>query len=413
MNIRNIHALEVFDSRGKPTLKTYVELEDGTIGSAMVPSGASTGTHEALELRDKDINRYIGEGVLKALDNVNVKIAMDLKGKSINDLEELDKRMIQLDGTPNKKNLGANAILSVSLASARAYANFLHKPLWRMLNEFYFSTNSPQYPFPMINIINGGKHANWNLDFQEYLIVPMMKDMIECLRAGSEIFYTLKKKLIENELPVAVGDEGGFAPQLASNEEAFQYLSEAITLAGYTTDEVKLATDVAASEFYLDGTYQFKRDKVTKNSEEMHEYYVSLTEKYPIYSFEDPFHEDDFSSFALLTEKIGSSHLIIGDDIYVTNTERIKKGIESRATNAVLVKVNQVGTLLETVSAIQLARQMKWKVVISHRSGETEDPFIADLAVACGADFIKTGSMSRSERLAKYNRLIEIYNREV
>lgn len=411
MNIKNIRGLQILDSRGNPTVRAYVELENGIVGSASVPSGASTGSHEALELRDGG-KEFGGKGVLAAVDHVNTTIADALRGMSIQNLKELDEMMLSLDTTPQKSTIGANAVLAVSMALARTLALFQSQPLWRTLHDQYFSTNEPRFPRLLVNVINGGAHANWTVDFQEYMFIPQSNSPKVAVQQASEIFHTLRKLLIEKGESVGVGDEGGFAPMLDTNTDGFALIDEAIEKAGYSRENIDLGTDIAASEFYKDGMYDLKRDNKILNTEELMAYYEEIISKYNLLLMEDAFFEDDYDSFAALTSKIGSSHLVVGDDFYATNIERIKKGIEMHASNTVLIKLNQIGSLYETVQAIKMTKEAGWKVVISHRSGETEDSFIADLAVACGADFIKTGSMSRSERLAKYNRLIEIEDRE-
>lgn len=416
MEIKNVYAIEVLDSRGNPTVKAYVDLGDGMVGSAMVPSGASTGTHEALEMRDKSNDMYHGKGVQTAVDNVNTHISRTIKHMEIDDLEAIDKAMLELDGTENKSKLGANAILAVSLAAARALSLSRNEPLWKTLNTVYFPTRKVAFPRPMVNVVNGGAHANWSLDFQEFMIVPKANKPSESVRIASEIFHSLKTLLKKDNHNIAVGDEGGFAPKLSSNDEAFAYIEKAISDAGHSRETVDLATDVAASEFYKDSKYNLVREGAKWKSAELSDFYKKLIEKYHILSFEDPFHEDDWGAFSEFTNHALAHEddiMVVGDDLYVTNIKRIKEGIDKKATNAVLIKVNQIGSLLETVQAIQMTLDTHWEAVISHRSGETEDSFIADLAYACGAGFIKTGSMSRSERLAKYNRLLEIEALEI
>lgn len=411
MIIKKIHGLEVLDSRGNPTVRAYVELENGLIGSASVPSGASTGTYEACELRDGD-ERYGGLGVQSAVEHIDIEINDCLMGKNIEDLKILDLLMIDLDGTDQKKELGANAILAVSMALARTYSLYKNEPLWKSLNEYYFSTEKPSFPRLMVNVINGGAHANWVMDFQEYMIIPRESEPSSSIRQASEIFHSLKALLKEQKQIVSVGDEGGFAPELENNAHGFKLLDEAIKNAHYSRNEIDLGTDIAASEFYKDGQYILAKDNKKLTSGELSKYYQDLIKEHNLLSFEDPFAEDDWQSFCDFTNTVGSTQNTVGDDLYVTNIDRIKKGVEMHATNTILIKLNQIGSLFETVQAIMMARKAGWKIIISHRSGETEDPFIADLAVACGAEFIKTGSMSRSDRLAKYNRLLEIEARE-
>ena len=421
MKIKDIRAIEVLDSRGNPTLKTYVKTEEGVLGYAYVPSGASTGTYEALELRDKDNKRFHGKGVLKAVENVNTIIKESLIGSSVEELEEIDKKLLQLDGTENKQNLGANAILSVSLACARALAEAKGKPLWQVLNEYYFSNTKPAFPRPMVNVINGGAHANFRFDFQEYLIIPKKSSIAENIRVSSEIFHQIGKELKKRGLSTLVGDEGGYSPELEDNEAPFKLILNSAEKLGYKNGkDFDLGIDTAATEFSIVQKisepdtifYKLKKENKTFSPEKLINFYSNLIKKYKVYSFEDPFAEDDWESFTKFTKKFPEK-LIIGDDLYVTNPKRLEKGIKEKATNAILVKVNQIGTLFETVETIKMARKAGFKIVISHRSGETEDPFIADLSVACGADFIKTGSTCRSERTAKYNRLLEIYHIEI
>lgn len=415
MKINRIRAIEILDSRGNPTIKAFIELENGLTAAASLPSGASTGKYEALELRDSDPKRYQGLGVKKAVNNVNTILAKFLKGVDIESLKEIDQKMLEIDGTENKSNLGANSILSVSLAAVRALSLAKKQPLWKTINEYYFPKTTPAFPRLMVNVINGGKHANWNFDIQEFIISPKISQPSESVRIASEIFHSLGKILKDNGYSTLVGDEGGYSPNLQSNRQAFEVIIKAVNKAAYKlTIDVDLAIDVAASELYEDNRYHFKKEGRTLTSEDLINYYLDLKTEYPIYSFEDPFSEDDWQGFKNLTQKLAeinkSATLVIGDDLYTTNPARIKGGIEEKATNAVLIKPNQIGTLLETTQAIKTGKQGGLKIVVSHRSGETEDPFIADLAYATGADFIKSGSVTRSERLCKYNRLIEIEN---
>lgn len=413
MTIKKIWALEILDSRGFPTLKTYVELADGSIGWAAIPSGASTGTHEACELRDQDPHRYHGQGVLKAKYHVEQTIDEALTGQDVFDQEGLDQKMIELDGTENKSKLGANAILSVSLAAARAAASSRKLELYQYLAHF-FNTSTIIMPVPMINVINGGKHAPGASDIQEYMLIPYgFSKFSEALRASNEVFHELKKILGKKGFSLTVGDEGGFAPKLANNTEPLSLLVEAITEAGYVAGtEFGLGIDAAANEFYNHNQYHLKSESLVLDRKEMLNYYLKMVEKFPICSLEDHFHEDDWSSFIECNKQVGNRIQTVGDDLYVTNVNRLKKGISEKATNAILIKVNQVGTLTETMAAIKMAKEAGMQVVVSHRSGETEDPFIADLVVASGMGQIKTGSLSRSERLVKYNRLLEIEARE-
>ena len=408
-SIRAVNAREVIDSRGNPTLEADVVLESGAMGSAMVPSGASTGIHEALELRDGDAQRYGGKGVLKAVANVKDKIGPLLLGKDAADTQGIDRLMIDLDGTPNKKSLGANAILGVSLAAARAAATAHGVPLYRWLG----GDKATVLPVPMANIINGGAHSDAPIDFQEFMIVPRgLPNFREALRCGAEIFATLKKILHDRKLGTAVGDEGGFAPRLESTEAALGVIAEAVEKAGYQLGkQVFLALDVASSEFFDGKTkeYVFKKsDQRRLSADQLVEFYAQLQKKYPIVSIEDGTAEEDWDGWKVLTQKLGAKTQLVGDDLFVTNVEFLKRGIQEKVANSILVKVNQIGSLSETLAAIELARSAKYSAVISHRSGETEDSTIADLAVATNAGQIKTGSFSRSDRLAKYNRLLRI-----
>ena len=406
MIITEVIAREVMDSRGNPTVEVDVMLEDGTMGRAAVPSGASTGQHEAVELRDGDKGRYMGKGVLKAVENVNNAIAAEVVGMSVFDQVGVDQAMIELDGTPNKAVLGANAILGVSMAVAKAAAAALGLPLYQYLGGF----NAKELPVPMMNILNGGAHADNNVDFQEFMIMPVgAPNFAEALRMCAEVYHTLKSVLKGLGLNTAIGDEGGFAPNLSSNEQALQIIVEAITKAGYKPGEdFGLALDVAATELYKDGQYDLAGEGVIKTSAEMVEFYAQLVEKYPIISIEDGMSEDDWDGWALMTEKLGSKIQIVGDDLFVTNTERLARGIAAKTANSILVKVNQIGTLTETFDTIEMAKRAGYTCVISHRSGETEDAIIADIAVAVNAGQIKTGAPTRSDRVAKYNQLLRI-----
>ena len=405
--ITEIRAREILDSRGNPTISTQVFLSSGTVGKAAVPSGASTGTHEALELRDGNLSRYFGKGVLKAVANVKEIIAPHIVGLDALDQEEIDKRLIQLDGTPSKKKLGANAILSVSMAVAHAASQATSLPLYNYLGK----KETYRLPVPLINILNGGSHADNNVDIQEFMIVPTgSPNFSEAIRMSAEVFHHLKKILQKKDYNTSVGDEGGFAPNLKSNEEALELILESIQKAGYRPGEdIFLAIDVAASEFFTDKKYFFKKsDGSKRSSDEMVNFYESLVQKYPIISIEDGFAEDDWEGWKLMTEVLGHRIQIVGDDIFVTNLERFKKGVEKKIGNSILIKLNQIGTLSETIETIRYAHEKEYSTVISHRSGETEDTFIADLSVAVDSGQIKTGSLSRSERVAKYNRLLEI-----
>ncbi len=402
-----VQGREILDSRGNPTVEAEVMLESGVIGWAAVPSGASTGEHEAVELRDGDARRYLGKGVSRAVQNIDETIAPALEDQDAAEQAEVDRLLIQLDGTPNKSRLGANAILAVSLAVARAVADTLELPLYRYLG----GVNASLLPVPLMNIVNGGVHADNNVDFQEFMIVPLGADTFaDSLRMGVETFHHLKKVLSKKGYATSVGDEGGFAPNLRSNTEALEQILEAIQAAGYRPGEdIALALDPASSEFYEDGKYIFKKsDRSERTSEQMVEFYSDWVRQYPIVSIEDGLAEDDWKGWKLLTEKLGSRVQLVGDDLFVTNTDRLEEGIEQKAANAILIKLNQVGTLTETLAAIEVARRNGYSSVISHRSGETEDTFIADLAVATGAGQIKTGSGSRSDRIAKYNQLLRI-----
>lgn len=404
--IYDVRAREVLDSRGNPTVEVEVELESGAVGRAIVPSGASTGAHEAIELRDGDKSRFLGKGVLKAVENVNDVIGPEIIGMDALDQVGIDQLMIQLDGTPNKAKLGANAILGVSMAVAHAAADFLGLPLYVYLGGF----NAKTLPVPMMNILNGGAHADNNVDIQEFMVMPVGAESFrEALRMGAEVFHNLKSVLKEQGLNTAVGDEGGFAPNLKSNEDALKVIMTAIERAGYKPGEqVYLALDVASTEIYKDGKYHLEGEGVTKTSEEMIAWYEDLTSKYPIISIEDGLAEDDWDGWRLLTERLGSKVQLVGDDLFVTNTERLEQGIEKGVGNSILVKVNQIGTLTETFDAIEMAKHAGYTAVISHRSGESEDVTIADIAVATNAGQIKTGAPSRTDRVAKYNQLLRI-----
>ena len=417
--ITRVHARQVIDSRGNPTVEADVTLTSGAVGRAAVPSGASTGEHEALELRDGDKSRYLGKGVLKAVGNVNAEIAKAMVGLDAADQRALDLKMISLDGTPTKSRLGANAILAVSMAAARAAAVALKQPLYKYLSRYSTESSANLLPVPMMNILNGGAHADSSVDFQEFRVMPVgAPNFSEALRWGVEIFHALKAGLKKRGYSTAVGDEGGFAPSCKSNEEAIQIVLEAITSAGYKPGEqVRIALDPAASEFYdkAAGAYVFKKsDKSSHTSSEMAAYWTSWVDKYPIVSIEDGMAEDDWDGWKELTESLGSkgaskqSIQLVGDDLFVTNTERLGRGITEGIANAILIKLNQIGTVTETIDAIELARKAGYNSIISHRSGETEDTFIADLAVGTAAGQIKTGSASRTDRIAKYNQLLRI-----
>ena len=404
--IEDITARQILDSRGNPTVEVDVTLSCGVMGRAAVPSGASTGIFEALELRDGDDSQYLGKGVLKAVENINNKIAPELIGENAANQQEIDAMMLQLDGTENKSSLGANAILGVSLACAKAASLAYEMPLYRYLGGI----NANTLPVPMMNIINGGAHADNNIDFQEFMIAPVgAENFEEAIRMGSEIFHNLKKVLADKGLATSVGDEGGFAPNLGSNEEGIEVILTAIKKAGYTTEQVKICLDVASSEFYKDGSYILEGEggKILSR-EEMANFLADWVDRYPIISIEDGMAEEDWSGWKMLTEKIGEKCQLVGDDLFVTNTKRLSQGIEKNIANSILIKVNQIGTLTETLEAISMAQKAGYTAITSHRSGETEDTFIADLAVATNCGQIKTGSASRSDRIAKYNQLIRI-----
>ncbi|MBR7552750.1 phosphopyruvate hydratase [Allobacillus sp. GCM10007491] len=404
--IIDVYGREVLDSRGNPTIEVEVMTESGGYGRAIVPSGASTGEHEAVELRDGDKDRYLGKGVEQAVKNVNDVIAPELVGFDVTEQVDIDQLMIELDGSENKGKLGANAILGVSMAVAHAAADYLGQPLYKYLGGFQATT----LPTPMMNILNGGEHADNNVDIQEFMIMPVSAPTFkEALRTGTEIFHALKKVLKDKGYNTSVGDEGGFAPNLKSNEEALETIVEAVKEAGYEIGtDIKLAMDVAASEIYSDGKYELKGEGVTKTAEEMVAWYEELVNKYPIVSIEDGLDENDWDGFKLLTEKIGDRVQLVGDDLFVTNTEKLAEGIEKGIANSILIKVNQIGTLTETFEAIEMAKKAGYTAVISHRSGETEDATIADISVATNAGQIKTGAPSRTDRVAKYNQLLRI-----
>lgn len=412
--IEKVCAIEVLDSRGNPTVQVEVEAK-GVVGKAIVPSGASTGSFEAIELRDNDKSRYLGKGVKKAVDNVNKVTAPQLKGRNAFEQNKIDKLLLELDGTKNKEKLGANAILGVSLAVAKLSAKYLNIPLYMYIG----GVNAKTMPIPMMNILNGGKHAGNTVNIQEFMIVPIgAKDFTECMEMGVKVYHTLKRVLKENKMRTAVGDEGGFAPDLESDEEALKLIVKAIQEAGYKPgQEIALALDVAASEMYQEaikigkeGKYYFWKTNELKTTDEMINYFEDLIKKYPIISIEDGLAEEDWEGWTKLNEQIGKKVQIVGDDLFVTNTARLKKGIAENAANSILIKPNQIGTLTETLDAIELAKKNGYKTIISHRSGETEDTTIADIAVGVNAGQIKTGAPCRSERVAKYNRLLNIEN---
>ena len=404
--ITDVYAREILDSRGNPTVEVDVVLKDGIIGRAAVPSGASTGAFEAVELRDEDVTRFMGKGVLKAVENVNLLISPEVEGLNPFDQPGLDHLLIELDGTDNKGKLGANAILGVSLAAAKAAAESLGLPLYQYLG----GVNAKELPVPMMNILNGGSHADNNVDIQEFMIMPVgASSFAEALRMGTEVYHNLKAVLKEKNLATAVGDEGGFAPNLASNEDALLCIVDAIQRAGYIPGEqVALALDVAASELYENGTYNLASEGLKKTSDEMIDYYEGLISRYPIVSIEDGLDEDDWEGWRKMTERLGDRVQLIGDDLFVTNPERLARGIKAKCGNSILIKLNQIGTLTETLDAIEMAKRAGYTAVVSHRSGETEDVTLAHIAVAVNAGMIKTGAPARTERVAKYNELLRI-----
>lgn len=406
--IKSVIAREILDSRGNPTVEVDITLKDGSFGRAAVPSGASTGSHEAVELRDGG-KRYNGKGVEKAVKNVNTILAKTLAGKEF-DQKSLDKKMIEIDGTENKGRLGANAILGISMAFAKASAVSMKTPLYKYFNKIAKTGNTVQLPVPMMNILNGGKHAEKSTDFQEFMIMPAgAKSFKEALRYGTEVFHTLKKILHDRGLSTTVGDEGGFAPSLASNEEAIKIILEAIEKAGYKAGkDIFIALDVAATELYKDGKYHLTSENRSLTSEEMVNFYADWCSKYPIVSIEDGLAEDDWDGYKLMTEKLGKKVQIVGDDLFVTNIDRLKMGIEKGVGNSILIKLNQIGTVSETIDAVNMAKKAQYTSIISHRSGETEDTTIADFVVGTGTGQIKTGSLSRTDRVAKYNQLLRL-----
>jgi len=408
--IVDIKAREILDSRGNPTIEADVVLESGAVGSACAPSGASTGSREALELRDGDKSRYLGKGVTQAVGNINSEIRELLLGRDVTEQRDIDQAMIDLDGTENKGRLGANAILSVSLAAAKAAATYQKKPLYEYISDLQDDDNEYSLPVPMMNIINGGEHADNNVDIQEFMIQPVGAPTIaEAIRCGAEVFHALKSVLKKRGLNTAVGDEGGFAPDLPSNEAALEAIVEAISLTGYKLgDDITLALDCAASEFYKDGKYVLAGENRSLSAEQFVDYLAELCNRYPIISFEDGLHESDWAGWKILTDRLGDKVQLVGDDLFVTNTKILKRGIDEKIANSILIKFNQIGSLTETLEAIKMAKDAGYTAVISHRSGETADTTIADLAVATAAGQIKTGSLCRSDRVAKYNRLIRI-----
>ena len=404
--IVDVYGREILDSRGNPTVEVEVTLEDGAFGRAAVPSGASTGAFEAVELRDGDKSRYLGKGVTKAVENVNSVLGPELVGMEASDQVAIDQLMLELDGTENKGKLGANAILGVSLAVAKAQADSVGLPLYQYIG----GVAAQDLPVPMMNILNGGAHADNNVDIQEFMIMPVgAESFAQALRMGAEVFHSLKKVLQDKGLNTAVGDEGGFAPNLSSNVQAIEVILQAIEAAGYTPgDEVSIALDVASTEMFADGKYNFAGEGIQRNTDEMIEFYAELIKKYPIVSIEDPLSEDEWDSWQKLTSALGSKVQLVGDDLFVTTTKRLSKGIEQGVANSILIKVNQIGTLTETLQAIEMAKKAGYTAVVSHRSGETEDTTIADIVVGVNAGQIKTGAPSRTDRVAKYNQLLRI-----
>jgi enolase len=405
-SIIDVVAREVIDSRGNPTVEADIHLDSGVVGRATVPSGASTGAREAVELRDGDSGRFFGKGVLKAVENVNSEVCEAIIGLESTDQSLIDQTLINLDGTESKSRLGANAVLAVSLATAKASSIDLGLPLYRYLG----GAGDTELPVPMMNVINGGAHANNSLDIQEFMIIPMGFDSFsEALRCGAEVFQTLRKNIDIAKMPTTVGDEGGFAPNFSGNDEALDFILEAINSSGYEVgSQVALGLDCASSEFYKDGKYVLKSEGLQLSASEFCDYLATLAEKYPIISIEDGMAEDDWDGWSVLTDRLGSSVQLVGDDLFVTNTNILQRGIDQSIANSILVKINQIGTLSETMAAIEMAKRASYTSVVSHRSGETEDTFIADLAVGSNAGQIKTGSLSRSDRLAKYNQLLRI-----
>jgi enolase len=406
--IKSIIAKEILDSRSNPTIRVSVTLSDNSVGSANVPSGASTGAHEAIELRDNDPSRFSGKGVLKAVANVNNTIAKKLTGMKFNDIDTIDRTLIELDGTENKSNLGANSILGVSLATIHAISSSNQVPLYQYISNI--TNNKISLPVPMFNILNGGSHASNSTDIQEFMVIPSgLNSFSESLQFGAETYQSLKSLLSKDGKSTNVGDEGGFAPEMKSNQAAIEIILKAIENAGYKVGrDCYLGLDVAASEFYIDSKYELKKDNLNLNSDEMVQYLINLVNSYPILSIEDGLAEDDWDGWATLTQQIGNKIQLVGDDLYTTNVARLTKGIQETSSNSILIKFNQIGSITETFDAIDLAKNAKWSNVISHRSGETEDTTIADLAVGTGAGQIKTGAPARSERVAKYNRLLSI-----
>ena len=409
MIIAAVKGLQIIDSRGNPTVKAYITLNDGSVHSSSVPSGASIGVHEAKELRDLDPKHFFGQGVRHAIENIETHIRKAIIGKRIDSPRMIDEVMLRLDHTSNKSVIGANSMLAVSQAMLKAAAFASNIPLWKYINDYYFPQVQPSYPRLFINVINGGRHANWSFDIQEFVIAPKKNIPSVSVRVGVEIFQSIKRELIKRKLSILVGDEGGESPQLESNEEVFELIRKSALSVNYTLGvDYDFGIDSAASQLFQDGRYFFKKDNIKLSSEGLIERYKKYIDDFHISFFEDQFAEDDWEAFVMFTKISENKYVVIGDDLFATNIERIEKGIKINAAGGIIIKPNQIGTILETVEAIKLAKSAGWVVIISHRSGDTEDTFIADLAYGCGADFIKTGSMSRSERLAKYNRLLEI-----
>lgn len=408
MKISDVKGLQIFDSRGNPTVAAYITLDDGSIHSAKTPSGASTGIHEAKELRDQN-KSYDGLGVMHAVNHINTTIRQALLGKSILSPEVIDRILLSLDASPDKSIIGANALLAVSQAAVRASAYFHKQSLWHFISDFYFPKTIPNFPRLFVNVINGGRHANWDFDIQEFIISPLSSSPHTSLKIASEIFHEIGTMLHNKNLSTLLGDEGGYSPALHSNEEVFALLHKAGIEKKYLINsDYEIGIDAAASEFYIDGEYLLKKENVRLNPDQLLQRYVDFHTKYYVRYFEDPFYEEDWKQFGKMTMQSKNNFLVIGDDLYTTDSERVLKGIQEKATNAIIIKPNQIGTILETVETINTARTQNWKIIISHRSGDTEDTFIADLAYGCGADFLKSGSISRSERTSKYNRLLEI-----
>lgn len=409
MTIKKIQGLQIIDSRGNPTVRAYVELSDGSILSSSVPSGASVGKYEDKEIRDNIKSKFFGLGVEKVVDNINTHISKALVDRNIQSPEIIDEIMLNLDNTPDKSILGANALLAVSQAIMKATAHYMQVPLWKCINTIYFPRIEPAFPRLFINVINGGRHANWNFDIQEFVVIPKKNLPSKSVRIGVEIFQSIKKELMQRGLSVLVGDEGGESPAMGSNEQVFDLIITSAVRAKYALNvDFDLGIDTAASELFRNNKYEFKKDNTVLTSNQLEEKYIQYNKKYHVSFFEDPFAENDWDAFTDFTDHSDKKYTVIGDDLFATDIKRIQKGINLKSANAIIIKPNQTGTILETVEAIKIAKNSNWKTIISHRSGDTEDTFIADLAFGCGSDFIKTGSMSRSERLAKYNRLLEI-----